>query len=61
MVTSHNDSAPGTSQTGSPDAAPSLSAIAAARIAVGVLIDGGVQHVVVSPGSRSAPMAYALA
>lgn len=61
LVTSHNDSAPGTSPTGSPDAAPSLSAIAAARIAVGVLIDGGVQHVVVSPGSRSAPMAYALA
>ena len=26
-----------------------------------VLLDGGVQHVVVSPGSRSAPMAYALA
>jgi 2-succinyl-5-enolpyruvyl-6-hydroxy-3-cyclohexene-1-carboxylate synthase len=25
------------------------------------LVDGGVQHVVVSPGSRSAPMAYALA
>lgn len=66
LVTSHNDSAPdashvASSQTGSPDAAPSLSAIAAARIAVGVLIDGGVQHVVVSPGSRSAPMAYALA
>jgi 2-succinyl-5-enolpyruvyl-6-hydroxy-3-cyclohexene-1-carboxylate synthase len=35
--------------------------LAAARIAVGVLVDGGVQHVVVSPGSRSAPMAYALA
>jgi 2-succinyl-5-enolpyruvyl-6-hydroxy-3-cyclohexene-1-carboxylate synthase len=41
--------------------APALSAIAAARIAVGVLLDGGVQHVVVCPGSRSAPMAYALA
>ncbi|WP_442858282.1 2-succinyl-5-enolpyruvyl-6-hydroxy-3-cyclohexene-1-carboxylic-acid synthase [Arthrobacter sp. SLBN-83] len=38
-----------------------LSALAAARIAVEVLLDGGVRHVVVSPGSRSAPMAYALA
>ena len=38
-----------------------LSALAAARIAVDVLLDGGVRHVVVSPGSRSAPMAYALA
>ncbi|TLM85940.1 2-succinyl-5-enolpyruvyl-6-hydroxy-3-cyclohexene-1-carboxylic-acid synthase [Pseudarthrobacter sp. NamE5] len=38
-----------------------MTALAAARIAVGVLLDGGVQHVVVSPGSRSAPMAYALA
>ena len=28
---------------------------------MGALVDGGVQHVVVSPGSRSAPMAYALA
>ncbi|WP_457951040.1 2-succinyl-5-enolpyruvyl-6-hydroxy-3-cyclohexene-1-carboxylic-acid synthase [Pseudarthrobacter sp. alpha12b] len=40
---------------------PELSALAAARIAVDVLLDGGVRHVVVSPGSRSAPMAYALA
>lgn len=40
---------------------PELTALAAARIAVGVLVDGGVRHVVVSPGSRSAPMAYALA
>ncbi|WP_442863751.1 2-succinyl-5-enolpyruvyl-6-hydroxy-3-cyclohexene-1-carboxylic-acid synthase [Arthrobacter sp. FW306-05-C] len=38
-----------------------LSALSAARIAVEVLLDGGVRHVVVSPGSRSAPMAYALA
>lgn len=38
-----------------------MSALAAARIAVDVLLDGGVRHVVVSPGSRSAPMAYALA
>ena len=44
-----------------PGNAPELSALAAARIAVEVLLDGGVQHVVVSPGSRSAPMAYALA
>ncbi|WP_374121564.1 2-succinyl-5-enolpyruvyl-6-hydroxy-3-cyclohexene-1-carboxylic-acid synthase [Arthrobacter sp. SLBN-112] len=43
------------------DAAVELSALAAARIAVDVLLDGGVRHVVVSPGSRSAPMAYALA
>lgn len=42
-------------------AAPELSALAAARIAVEVLLDGGVRHVVVSPGSRSAPIAYALA
>ncbi|MEZ2388283.1 2-succinyl-5-enolpyruvyl-6-hydroxy-3-cyclohexene-1-carboxylic-acid synthase [bacterium RCC_150] len=39
----------------------SLSSLAAARIAVKALLDGGVRHVVVSPGSRSAPMAYALA
>ena len=39
----------------------SLNSLAAARIAVDALIDGGVQFVVVSPGSRSAPMAYALA
>ncbi|MFJ5954562.1 2-succinyl-5-enolpyruvyl-6-hydroxy-3-cyclohexene-1-carboxylic-acid synthase [Paenarthrobacter sp. NPDC092416] len=39
----------------------SLTSIAAARIAVLALLDGGVRHVVVSPGSRSAPMAYALA
>ncbi|WP_461190414.1 2-succinyl-5-enolpyruvyl-6-hydroxy-3-cyclohexene-1-carboxylic-acid synthase [Arthrobacter sp. Z4-13] len=71
LVTSPNDSAPDASSTdASPaatsradfsDAAPQLSALAAARIAVEVLVDGGVQHVVVSPGSRSAPMAYALA
>ena len=41
--------------------APELGALAAARIAVEVLLGGGVRHVVVSPGSRSAPMAYALA
>ncbi|KRE91941.1 2-succinyl-5-enolpyruvyl-6-hydroxy-3-cyclohexene-1-carboxylic-acid synthase [Arthrobacter sp. Soil764] len=35
--------------------------MAAARTAVDALLDGGVRHVVVSPGSRSAPMAYALA
>ena len=44
-----------------PSAAPSLGSVEAARIAVGALIDGGVEYVVVSPGSRSAPMAYALA
>ena len=36
-------------------------AIEAARVAVKTLLDGGVRYVVVSPGSRSAPMAYALA
>lgn len=55
-----SDSTP-SDATGGPYAAPELSALAAARIAVGILLDGGVQHVVVSPGSRSAPMAYALA
>ncbi|MDQ0868372.1 2-succinyl-5-enolpyruvyl-6-hydroxy-3-cyclohexene-1-carboxylate synthase [Arthrobacter sp. V1I9] len=39
----------------------SLTSLAAARIVVQILVDGGVQHAVVSPGSRSAPMAYALA
>ncbi|MFJ4030058.1 2-succinyl-5-enolpyruvyl-6-hydroxy-3-cyclohexene-1-carboxylic-acid synthase [Paenarthrobacter sp. NPDC089989] len=39
----------------------SLTSIGAARVAVSALLDGGVRHVVVAPGSRSAPMAYALA
>ncbi|MBT8159174.1 MULTISPECIES: 2-succinyl-5-enolpyruvyl-6-hydroxy-3-cyclohexene-1-carboxylic-acid synthase [Arthrobacter] len=39
----------------------SFSSLAAARIAVKALLDGGVRHAVVAPGSRSAPMAYALA
>ncbi|WP_285248867.1 2-succinyl-5-enolpyruvyl-6-hydroxy-3-cyclohexene-1-carboxylic-acid synthase [Pseudarthrobacter sp. efr-133-R2A-89] len=59
-----NEPAPDTSaetDPGNANAAPGLSALAAARIAVDVLLDGGVRHVVVSPGSRSAPMAYALA
>lgn len=55
-MTSLNDSSPDATDT-----APELSALAAARIAVGILLGGGVRHVVVSPGSRSAPMAYALA
>nr|WP_306912504.1 2-succinyl-5-enolpyruvyl-6-hydroxy-3-cyclohexene-1-carboxylic-acid synthase [Arthrobacter sp. B3I9] len=38
-----------------------LGALDAARIAVAALLDGGVRVVVVAPGSRSAPMAYALA
>lgn len=38
-----------------------LTSMAAARIAVSGLLAGGVRYVVVSPGSRSAPMAYALA
>jgi len=72
-VTSLNEPAPDAASTdastefaaptdgAAPGNAPELSALAAARIAVEVLLDGGVQHVVVSPGSRSAPMAYALA
>jgi 2-succinyl-5-enolpyruvyl-6-hydroxy-3-cyclohexene-1-carboxylate synthase len=60
-----SNAAPDTSSEDAPDSTPGagtqLSALAAARTAVGVLVDGGVQHVVVSPGSRSAPMAYALA
>ncbi|WP_200891060.1 2-succinyl-5-enolpyruvyl-6-hydroxy-3-cyclohexene-1-carboxylic-acid synthase [Arthrobacter sp. SPG23] len=49
--------------TGSPARSGSgtLTAIEAARIAVKTLLHGGVRYVVVSPGSRSAPMAYALA
>jgi 2-succinyl-5-enolpyruvyl-6-hydroxy-3-cyclohexene-1-carboxylate synthase len=69
LVTSLNEPGPDAAHTsnadssdsGSSDGALSLTALAAARIAVEALIDGGVQHVVVSPGSRSAPMAYALA
>lgn len=38
-----------------------LTSLGAARIAVAALLDGGVRFVVVAPGSRSAPMAYALA
>ncbi|MDP5227497.1 MULTISPECIES: 2-succinyl-5-enolpyruvyl-6-hydroxy-3-cyclohexene-1-carboxylic-acid synthase [Arthrobacter] len=38
-----------------------LSALASARIVVDELLDGGVRHVVLAPGSRSAPLAYALA
>ena len=69
-VTSVNDPASDASApaapsgaSGSDDAAAQapLASLEAARIAVGALIDGGVQYVVVSPGSRSAPMAYALA
>jgi len=71
LVTSLNDPAPDGAHASdaahtsdaahASDAASSLSALAAARIAVEALLDGGVQHVVVSPGSRSAPMAYAFA
>jgi 2-succinyl-5-enolpyruvyl-6-hydroxy-3-cyclohexene-1-carboxylate synthase len=64
LVTSLNDSTlhPASDDDAStPSAAPSLGSVEAARIAVGALIDGGVEYVVVSPGSRSAPMAYALA
>lgn len=60
LVTSLNEPAPD-APADAHDAEPQLSALAAARIAVGIMLDGGVRHVVVSPGSRSAPMAYALA
>ncbi|MBG6218482.1 2-succinyl-5-enolpyruvyl-6-hydroxy-3-cyclohexene-1-carboxylate synthase [Arthrobacter sp. CAN_A6] len=45
----------------SPSTSGSLSAIEAARRFVAALISGGVRDVVVAPGSRSAPLAYALA
>ena len=63
-MTSPNDSAfhPASDDGASPSpAAPFLTSLGAARVAVDALIDGGVEYVVVSPGSRSAPMAYALA
>ena len=44
-----------------PSAPGGLTAVEAARIAVDTLLAAGVRYVVVSPGSRSAPMAYALA
>ncbi|GAA4381380.1 2-succinyl-5-enolpyruvyl-6-hydroxy-3-cyclohexene-1-carboxylic-acid synthase [Paeniglutamicibacter cryotolerans] len=39
----------------------SLSSMVAARHAVASLLEGGVEHVIICPGSRSAPLAYALA
>src|SRR6478736_5785391 len=44
-----------------PPAAGGLASVEAARMAVAALIGSGVRYVVVAPGSRSAPMAYALA
>lgn len=38
-----------------------LTSMAAARMTVASLLSGGVGHVVICPGSRSAPLAYALA
>ncbi|MFB8368026.1 2-succinyl-5-enolpyruvyl-6-hydroxy-3-cyclohexene-1-carboxylic-acid synthase [Pseudarthrobacter sp. NPDC055928] len=62
-MTSPNDSTlhPASDDASTPSETPSLGSVEAARIAVSALIDGGVGYVVVSPGSRSAPMAYALA
>ncbi|WP_304271337.1 2-succinyl-5-enolpyruvyl-6-hydroxy-3-cyclohexene-1-carboxylic-acid synthase [Pseudoglutamicibacter cumminsii] len=40
---------------------PSLSAVESARLIVQGCVSAGMQHVVVAPGSRSAPLAYALA
>lgn len=44
-----------------PDAATNLSSLQAARSAVSALTAAGVTDVVIAPGSRSAPLAYALA
>lgn len=44
-----------------PNAANSLSSLQAARSAVSALAAAGVRDVVLAPGSRSAPLAYALA
>ncbi len=49
------------SDSGGQDTAGPLGSLEAARLAVTALLDAGVRHVVVAPGSRSAPMAYALA
>lgn len=40
---------------------PSLSAVESARLIVQGCVSAGMRHVVVAPGSRSAPLAYALA
>ncbi|MDQ0866417.1 2-succinyl-5-enolpyruvyl-6-hydroxy-3-cyclohexene-1-carboxylic-acid synthase [Arthrobacter globiformis] len=63
-MTSQEPTEPSASSVGTPDHAgpqANLTSVAAARIAVASLLDGGVRYVVVAPGSRSAPMAYALA
>ncbi|MGY2745273.1 2-succinyl-5-enolpyruvyl-6-hydroxy-3-cyclohexene-1-carboxylic-acid synthase [Arthrobacter sp. UYCu723] len=44
-----------------PHGTDELGALDAARIAVAALLTAGVRYVAVAPGSRSAPMAYALA
>ncbi|WP_461169364.1 2-succinyl-5-enolpyruvyl-6-hydroxy-3-cyclohexene-1-carboxylic-acid synthase [Arthrobacter sp. Z1-15] len=44
-----------------PEAGSNLSSLQAARSAVSALVAAGVTDVVVAPGSRSAPLAYALA
>jgi 2-succinyl-5-enolpyruvyl-6-hydroxy-3-cyclohexene-1-carboxylate synthase len=74
VVTSENPLDPLNAQSAAEEPAPadehvpaeepapeSLSSLEAARMAVSALLAGGVRYVVVSPGSRSAPMAYALA
>ena len=48
-------------QPGVPAPGGELGAVEAARVAAAALIGAGVRYVVVAPGSRSAPMAYALA
>lgn len=40
---------------------PTMSSMTAARRIIREMVDGGVRHVVVAPGSRSAPLAYAIA
>ena len=42
-------------------AASALTSLESARLAVAALAEGGIRHVIVCPGSRSAPLAYALA
>lgn len=59
MTSAASDPVPEPSQAPAP--APSQGSMSAARSTVEALVDAGVEHVVLCPGSRSAPLAYALA